>query len=480
MAKKNELPALLLSLLVTGGLLAGGVWLLRDRFPFGDIVSTGGGATSDVSSRSGRDLSARLSSGERILTPGVALEAKQSGVAALLNNNPAQAVQDFETALAERRNDPEALIYLNNARIGDGASHTIAIAAPLATLPNPALELLRGVAQAQAEINAAGGINGTPLRVVIVSDDNDPDLANRLADGLVNDSTVLGVIGHYSSSTTLGATDTYEAGELVMISPVSTAVSISQAGDYIFRTVPSDRLAATTLARYAQADLGNPRVAVFYSSVSTYSQSLRSEFTTALLSDGGDVVAEFDLADANVDPNRLVQQANQQGADALVLLNDVDTLDLVLQVIAVNRGQLPILGGDDLYNPKVLQIGGENARGMVVSVPWHILSHDGSAFVETSRQLWGGDVSWRTAMAYDAAQALIAAIAEAPTRSGIQQVLGRSDFSTPGADRPVRFFANGDRNQAAQLVTVTLGDRSGFGYDYVPVDGVSANAMNRK
>ncbi|MEL6248633.1 MAG: ABC transporter substrate-binding protein, partial [Cyanobacteria bacterium J06627_15] len=137
---------------------------------------------------------------------------------------------------------------------------------------------------------------------------------------------------------------------------------------------------------------------------------------------------------------------------------------------SVNRGQIPVLGGDDLYNPKVLQIGGENARGMVVSVPWHVLSHEGSDFVETSRQLWGGDVSWRTAMAYDAIQAMAAAIAQSPTRTGIQQALSQSDFEVAGADRPVKFFANGDRNQATQLVYVVPGERSGFGYDYIPID----------
>ena len=468
MGKRNELPALLLSLVVTGGLLAGGAWLLKDRLPFNDLL----GSPAGVSTSGNRTLAERLSAGERVLTPGVAIASKQSGVQAVLQEDWEQATRDFETALAERRNDPETLIYLNNARIGAAPSHTIAIAAPLATLPNPALELLRGVAQAQQDINAAGGINGISLRVLIVSDDNDPDLANRLAIALVQNPSVLGVIGHFSSSTTLGATDTYNRGELVMVSPVSTAVSISQAGDYIFRTVPSDRLAATTLARYAQTELGRPPVAVFYASASTYSQSLWSEFTTAFVSDGGEVVAEFDLSRANVDPNQLVQQAQQQGAETLVLLNDVDTLDLALQVIAINRGQMPILAGDDLYNPKVLQIGGSNANGMVVSVPWHILSHEGSPFVETSRQLWGGDVSWRTATTYDAAQALISAMATEASRDGVYQTLSRSGFEVMGAARLVRFFSNGDRNQAAQLVYIAPGERSGFGYDYVPVADV--------
>ncbi len=53
--------------------------------------------------------------------------------------------------------------------------------------------------------------------------------------------------------------------------------------------------------------------------------------------------------------------------------------------------------------------------------------------VRESRQLWVGDVSWRTALAYDATVALIAAIAQDPTRVGVQQALLSPKFSPPGA-----------------------------------------------
>ena len=111
-----------------------------------------------------------------------------------------------------------------------------------------------------------------------------------------------------------------------------------------------------------------------------------------------------------------------------------------------------------------------NAR--LVSLPWHILGKGGGPCVETARQLWGGDVSWRTATTYDAAQALISAMATEASRDGVYQTLSRSGFEVMGAARLVRFFSNGDRNQAAQLVYIAPGERSGFGYDYVPVADV--------
>ncbi|NEQ22113.1 MAG: receptor ligand binding family protein, partial [Microcoleus sp. SIO2G3] len=84
-------------------------------------------------------------------------------------------------------------------------------------------------------------------------------------------------------------------------------------------------------------------------------------------------------------------------------------------------------------------------------------------------QLWGGDVNWRTAMSYDAAAALIAALGRNPTREGVEQALRSPDFSAQGASDTVRFLPSGDRNQGVQLVTVKPGNRSGYGYDFIPI-----------
>jgi branched-chain amino acid transport system substrate-binding protein len=72
-------------------------------------------------------------------------------------------------------------------------------------------------------------------------------------------------------------------------------------------------------------------------------------------------------------------------------------------------------------------------------------------------------------MAYDATQALIAAIKRNPTRQGVQEALSASDFSASGASGEIRFLPSGDRNRAVQLVKIEKGSRSGFGYDFVPI-----------
>ncbi len=468
MSKQNDTPVLIISLLVTLGLLGAGAWWFTRSLDLGNLFSGGDSAEVGGGRRPSGAIADRLSGGERVLVTQEASADKQAGVRAIAAGDFQEAVSSFEAALAANRNDPEALIYRNNAQIGNQPAHLVAVAVPIGSSVNSALEILRGVAQAQTDINQAGGINGVPLQVMIADDNGDPDTSRQVAEALAANRDVLGVVGHFGSDSTLAAGEVYQANGLTAISPTSTSMSISELGDAVFRTVPSDRFTAAALSRHMVNTLQQQNAAVFFNANSDYSRSLKDEFTTALYGDGGQIVGEFDLGSSGFNAGQSVNQARQQGAEVLVLAANTATLDQALQVMSVNRQEITVLGGDSIYNPRVLQEGGAPAVGTIVAVPWHILFDPQSDFAQTSRQLWGGDVNWRTAMAYDATQVLIAGLEQNPTRDGVRQALSAGGFSAEGASGPIRFLPSGDRNQAAQLVVVEPGSRSGYGYDFVP------------
>ncbi|MBE9184247.1 amino acid ABC transporter substrate-binding protein [Microcoleus sp. LEGE 07076] len=477
MSKKNETAVLVLSLLITIGLAGTGIWWLTSR----SGINLGGSSPQNQTfskspagnfPQSEQAMGQRLSAGKKLLIPEKATTNKQAAVQAIASSNYGAAISDLQASLKTNSNDPEALIYLNNARTGDQKSYTIAAAVPIGTDVNAALEILRGVAQAQNEINQNGGINGTPLKVLIANDDNNPEIASQIATALANNSEILGVIGHFGSDTTLAASKIYEQNQLVAISPTSTSVQLSGVGINIFRTVPSDRFAANALSRYMLTKLQKQKAVVFFNSASSYSKSLKSEFTTAVYGDGGQIVSEFDLANGNFNATESVKSAISQGAEVIMLAPNSSTLDQALQVVQVNAKRLPLLAGDSAYTAKTLQIGAAGATGMVLAVPWHILADPQSNFPQTSKQLWNAEVSWRTALAYDAAIALIASLERNPTRTGIQKALSASDFSATGASGQIRFLPSGDRNRAVQLVIVKPGNRTTYGYDFVPISGL--------
>ena len=471
---QKEVKVLLLSLLVTSGLIGIGIWLFLPGISnLTGVNTSANNQETNNNNQSETSVKERISFGEKIFSPGEASQLKEDGAKAIADKNYQQAIAKFTESLKLKPNDPEALIYLNNARIGSSQNstknYTIVATVPLGNNSNTGLEILRGIAQAQNEINTNGKINGVYLKVGIANDDDNPEISKQIATNLVKNPEVLGVVCCNTSDATLTAGTVYNSGKLVAISPISTSVKITNFSPYIFRTVPSDFIAARTLANYMVKNLQKKKAAVFFNSQSGYSQSLKSEFVSSILLEGGEISKEFDLSKADFSAASSLKQATEQGAQVLMLAANTGILDKALQVVQVNQKRLTLLGGDDVYTLKTLEIGREQAVGMVLAVPWHIQGNPKSEFPKTSRKLWGADVSWRTALAYDATKALIAALGKDPTRSGIQKTLVSPGFSATGAGGEIRFLPSGDRNTSVQLVKIVPGSRSRAGYDFEPI-----------
>jgi branched-chain amino acid transport system substrate-binding protein len=206
------------------------------------------------------------------------LTAKNAGISALASKNYTQAQTEFKKALAMTPNAPETQIYANNAQIGEGKALTIGIAVPMKADATGALEMLRGVAQAQSEINSSGGINGAMLKVTIADDADEAKTATEVAEAFGKDENILAVIGHFSSGSTLAAAEIYKNKQLVNVSPVSSSVKLTNFSKYNFRTIPSDHVAGRALGEYALKTLKKKKAQIFYNSQSAYSVSLKSEF----------------------------------------------------------------------------------------------------------------------------------------------------------------------------------------------------------
>jgi branched-chain amino acid transport system substrate-binding protein len=457
-SQSRKAPPPIIFILLGLAIFGGTIWFKRNYYPSNPVQSI---IQSQSSSES---TSQRFSLGERLLIANTTKE-KQAGINAFAQKDYQSAIALFQASLAKFPNDPETLIYLNNAQVATASPVKIAIVAPTSSDLNVAEELLRGVAQAQTEFNSKGG----NLQVQIIDDRDRPELAKQAANQLVKDASILGIIGHFSSDSSLAAAPIYQENGLVTISPTSTSVSLSEAGDYIFRTVPSDLMAGNSLAEYFLAT-GKQKAAIVYNSQNNYSKSLKDAFNTNLLGNGGEIAAEIDAIDSNFNAANAVQQAIDNGAEALVLLTTSATIDQTFEIVKFNNRQLTLLGGDDLYSPQILQNGGIDVVDMVVAVPWHIKGNTNPDFAQAATSLWKGNVNWRTAMAYDATQSLIAGMKTNPSRQGMQQTLSNPSFSTTGASGTIKFLPSGDRDRATQLVEVKVDPDSEFGYSFVPVD----------
>lgn len=113
-------------------------------------------------------------------------------------------------------------------------------------------------------VNAAGGINGHKLQVVLVDDECNPAKGVANVNRFINQDRVHLIIGSTCSSVTMPMTDIAAKEQVPQIIPSSTGAGITQKGNaWIFRTSVSERFYSAVHARYLAEHAGK-RVAYLY------------------------------------------------------------------------------------------------------------------------------------------------------------------------------------------------------------------------
>jgi branched-chain amino acid transport system substrate-binding protein len=395
----------------------------------------------------------------------------------------------FEKILScqKYKNAPETRIYFNNAKISNEQAYSIAVIVQSNEKSQDSLKILRGVAQAQDEFNTQQNTkkknseDSKPLKIVIVNDDDSEVTAKQVARNIVDRKEILGVIGHYSSNSTIAAGKVYNEGKLVAISATSTSDEITDVNPYVFRTVHKDSDAATILADYTIRQNKWNKVAVIYDSDNRYSTSLKSAFVEKINSYRSTKSVDTINIHRNINYLNELEKLKSEKTQALMLALPSTKLSYLFS-IAKNKGEMNLLGGNELYTIDLLKNmqksdrekkSIDNPNNMVLAVPWTIDNNKTTEFVKDSQKLWGGDVDWQTAMAYDAAQALIQAIKENPkaTRETIKEALSSSKFIVTNGTTQKFKFDGRDRKNIVRLVQIKKSkeNRSGTGYDFVEI-----------
>lgn len=414
----------------------------------------------------------RISQGEKILVDAVKTPDKVAGVQALKWKNYSQAINNFENSLRQNRNDPETLIYLNNARIGDRPAFEVATVVPIGSNLNVAQEMLRGIAQAQDEINLKGGVQGKPLKVTISNDENQPGVAKRMAATFVRNPQILAVIGHNASDASVAAAPIYNKGGLLMITPTSFSDKLSSVGKYVFRMVPSIWYIANKLAQHIYENNPQAKVAICSDIEALDNESFRNQFTTALLEKKVSFInVKCDFSEPGFEPNAAITRMIDRGANTLLLAPHVDRVGKVVEIAQANQGRLALFGSPTPYTAKTLS-GEGAANGLTLVVPWHPVTQSSNQFSRNALKRWGGAVNWRTALSYDTMQAIATALQKSQTRQELSAALQSPEFSAQGASGTIQFLPSGERQVVpgiGVLVRVQPSSRSPFGYDFMPL-----------
>ncbi len=125
--------------------------------------------------------------------------------------------------------------------------------------------LTRGVQQAISQINAAGGVLGRDVELVVRDEGVDVASATAALTELIEAERVDGVIGPVSSRAAFGLIRTLSNRRIPLCSPTASAFNLDTGLDasYFFRTVPSTKLEALALGR-SIASTGQRTASILY------------------------------------------------------------------------------------------------------------------------------------------------------------------------------------------------------------------------
>ena len=148
------------------------------------------------------------------------------------------------------------------------------------------------------QINAAGGINGSQVKVVNADDQFDPTECLNAFNSLVSQGIGL-IVGSVTSGCTSAITDAANEEQVCLLTPSATADSITTKDDYVFRACYADSFQGAIAAAYAKQS-GYKDVGVVYCAADTYSKGLYDSFNAACQKYGVNVKAVESTASLDV------------------------------------------------------------------------------------------------------------------------------------------------------------------------------------
>ena len=162
------------------------------------------------------------------------------------------------------------------------AEVVIGVAGPI-TGPNAAFgaQLQKGAEQAAADINAAGGINGEQIRIVVGDDVSDPKQGISVANKFVADGVKF-VVGHFNSGVSIPASEVYAENGILEITPAATNPVFTERGLWnVFRTCGRDDQQGGIAGAYLAEKFKDAKIAVVHDKT-PYGQGLADETKKAM------------------------------------------------------------------------------------------------------------------------------------------------------------------------------------------------------
>ncbi|PZV27056.1 MAG: branched-chain amino acid ABC transporter substrate-binding protein [Snowella sp.] len=247
----------------------------------------------------------------------------------------------------------------------------IPIGIALAQTSNVALLGQEGVAGskiAEKYFNDKGGINGTPIKLVVQDTGGDEAGAINAFQTLITQNKVAGIVGPTLSQQAFSANPIAERAKVPVIAASNTAKGIPEIGDYIARvSSPVTVVAPNSVKAALKINPNIKRVAVFFAQNDAFNKSETEVFQKTVKDQGLDLVTVQKFQTTDTDFQTQATSALNLKPDLIIISGLAsDGGNLVRQLRELGYKGL-IIGGNGLNSSNIFAVCKTQCNGVLVA-----------------------------------------------------------------------------------------------------------------
>lgn len=325
------------------------------------------------------------------------------------------------------------------------ASYRIGVNAEITGTGAPIGDLgVRAARLAVEEINAAGGVGGVPLELVVRDSRSDPDVALEQYRLALAEDDLTALIGPFKSAYAVHIVPEHRGAGLPMLIGATNATLTEQGDPNLFRMRPSDRLTAAAMTALAADELGSARAAIVHDA-DAFGAGGADAIVAGLAERGLRPAAREAYSTGTRDFDDLARRVAVALPDAVLIYGTNNTdVGLLLRALRYWQVDAPIVTSPGGATAVTYGIAAEAQDGVYVALDALLAATPaGARFERRFAERFGLLPDTYVAWYYDAVYLIAAALADGPADSAeLSAALRAARFE--GAQGPYSFDAGGD------------------------------------
>jgi len=289
----------------------------------------------------------------------------------------------------------------------------------------------------EKQLNAAGGIKGHPVKVVIYDNGSDEPTSLLRVKKLIESDNVLAIIGPSQTGTTLAAAETVETAKVPMVSCAAGVKIVSPVKPWIFKTAQSDVHAVAKVLDYCKAKHLNHIAVISVSNAfgDSGKQQLQLQSPKAKVT----IVATESFGDKDTDMTAQLMRVRGANPQAIVCWGTNPGPAIVAKNAKMLGIKVPVIMSHGVANHKFIELAGPAAEDVIfpagkLLVTGAISNGDSQkkvllAYDKAFQQEYGRDADTFGGHAFDAFNLIVQAIKKVgPNREKIREELERAHY----------------------------------------------------